>query len=103
MRWLDRLKSDMRIHDINPEMATERERWCDMVKNDDTTVIDTSHIQCMRLMTQRKHNFIMNAMNQLFFISSASTFTFTLFYGNGHNLFVQPASSRLFVRIYGVH
>ena len=43
MRWLDRLKSDIRIHDINPEIATERERWCDMVKNNDTTVIDTSH------------------------------------------------------------
>ena len=47
MRWLDRLKSDMRIHDINPEIATERERWCDMVKNNDTTVIDTSHIHTL--------------------------------------------------------
>ena len=27
MRWLDRLKSGMRIYGINPEMATDRERW----------------------------------------------------------------------------
>ena len=27
MRWLDRLKGDMRIYDINPEMATDRKRW----------------------------------------------------------------------------
>ena len=26
MRWLDGLKSDMRIYGINPEMATDRER-----------------------------------------------------------------------------
>ena len=32
MRWLDRLKSDMRIYGINPEMATDRERWAVMVK-----------------------------------------------------------------------
>ena len=37
MRWLDRLKSDMRIYGINPEMATDRERWAVMVKNVDTT------------------------------------------------------------------
>ena len=39
MRWLDRLKSDMRIYGImiNPEMATDRERWSVMVKNVDTT------------------------------------------------------------------
>ena len=35
--WLDRLKSDMRIYVINPEMATERERLAVMVKNLDTT------------------------------------------------------------------
>ena len=32
MRWLDRLKSDMGIYGINPEMATDRERWSVMVK-----------------------------------------------------------------------
>ena len=37
MRWLDRLKSDMRIYGINPEMVTDRERWAVMVKNVDTT------------------------------------------------------------------
>ena len=37
MRWLDGLKSDMRISGINPEMATDRERWAVMVKNVDTT------------------------------------------------------------------
>ena len=37
MRWLDRLKSDMRIYGINPEMATDRKRWAVMVKNVDTT------------------------------------------------------------------
>ena len=37
MRWLDRLKSDMRIYSINPEMATDREHWAVMVKNVDTT------------------------------------------------------------------
>ena len=37
MRWLDRLKSDMRTYGINPEMATDRERWAVMVKNVDTT------------------------------------------------------------------
>ena len=37
MRWLDRLKSDMRIYGINPEMATDRERWSVMVNNVDTT------------------------------------------------------------------
>ena len=37
MRCLDRLKSDMRIYVINPEMATDRERWAVMVKNVDTT------------------------------------------------------------------
>ncbi len=37
MRWLDRLKSDMRIYGINLEMATDRERWAVMVKNVDTT------------------------------------------------------------------
>ena len=37
MRWLDKLKSDMRIYGINPEMATNRERWAVMVKNVDTT------------------------------------------------------------------
>ena len=26
MRWLDRLKSDMRIYGINPELATDREK-----------------------------------------------------------------------------
>ena len=36
-RWLDRLKSDMRIYGINPEMATDRERLAVMVKNVDTT------------------------------------------------------------------
>ena len=33
MRWLDRLKSYMHIFGINPEMATDRERWAIMVKN----------------------------------------------------------------------
>ena len=39
MGWLDRLKSDMRIHGINPEMATDsdRERWAVMVKTVGTT------------------------------------------------------------------
>ena len=37
MRWLDILKSDMRIYGINPEMATDRERWAVMVKNVNTT------------------------------------------------------------------
>ena len=37
MRWLDRLKSDMLIYGINPEMATDRKRWAAMVKNVDTT------------------------------------------------------------------
>ena len=37
MRWLDILKSDMRIFGINPEMATDRKRWAAMVKNVDTT------------------------------------------------------------------
>ncbi len=37
MRWLDRLKSDMRIYGINPEVATDRERWAVMVKSVDTT------------------------------------------------------------------
>ena len=37
MRWLDRLKSDMRIYDINSDMATDRKRWAVMVKNVDTT------------------------------------------------------------------
>ena len=37
MRWLDRLKSDMRSYGINPEMATDRERWAVMVKHVDTT------------------------------------------------------------------
>ena len=37
MRWLDRLKSDMRTYGINPEMTTDRKRWAVMVKNVDTT------------------------------------------------------------------
>ncbi len=37
MRWLDRLKSDMRIYGINPEMVTDRECWSVMVKKVDTT------------------------------------------------------------------
>ena len=37
IRWLDRPKSDMRIYGINPEMATDKERWSVMVKNVDTT------------------------------------------------------------------
>ena len=37
MRWLDRLKGDMRIRDINPDMATDRKRWAVMVKKVDTT------------------------------------------------------------------
>ena len=37
MRWLDRLKGDMRIYGIKPEMATDRKRWAVMVKNVDTT------------------------------------------------------------------
>ena len=37
MRWLDRLKSDMRIYGINPEMATDRDRWAVVVKNVDST------------------------------------------------------------------
>ena len=37
MRWLDILKSDMRIFGITREMATDRERWAVMVKNVDTT------------------------------------------------------------------
>ena len=32
MRWLDRLKSGMRIHGINQEMATGRERCYVLVK-----------------------------------------------------------------------
>ena len=33
MRWLDRLKGDMRIHFCQgPEMATDRKRWAVMVK-----------------------------------------------------------------------
>ena len=36
MGSLDRLKSDMGIYGINPEMATDRERWAVMVKNVDT-------------------------------------------------------------------
>ncbi len=39
MRWLDRLKRDMHICGINPEMATDRERWSFQVKNVDTTPI----------------------------------------------------------------
>ena len=31
-RWLDRLKSDMRIYGISPEIATERDRWYVMLK-----------------------------------------------------------------------
>ena len=34
---LDQMMSDMRIHDINPEMATDRERWSVTVKNVDST------------------------------------------------------------------
>ena len=37
MRWLDRMKSDMRIYGITPGMATDREHWAVMVKNVDTT------------------------------------------------------------------
>ena len=37
MRWLDKLKNDMRIYGINPEMATDRKRWAVKVKNVDTT------------------------------------------------------------------
>ena len=37
MRWLDKLKSDMRIYGIKPEMATDRKRWAVMLKNVDTT------------------------------------------------------------------
>ena len=37
MRWLDRLESDMRIYDINPDIASDRQRWSVMVKNLDTT------------------------------------------------------------------
>ena len=37
VRWLDRLKSDMRIYGISPEMATDREHWAVMVKHVDTT------------------------------------------------------------------
>ena len=37
MRWLDRLKSDMRIYGINPEKTTDKKRWSAMVKNVDTT------------------------------------------------------------------
>ena len=37
MRWLDRLKSDIRIYGINLEMATGRERWSAMVNNVVTT------------------------------------------------------------------
>ena len=37
MRWPDRLKSDMRMYGINPQMATDRERWAVVVKNIDTT------------------------------------------------------------------
>ena len=37
MRRFDRLKSDMRIYGINPEMANDRGRWAVMVKNVDTT------------------------------------------------------------------
>ena len=37
MRWLDKLKRDMRTYGINPEMATDRERWAVIVKNVDIT------------------------------------------------------------------
>ena len=37
MRWLDRLKSDMRIYGINPEMATDTQCCSVMVKKVDTT------------------------------------------------------------------
>ena len=37
MRWLYQPKSDIRIYGINPEMATDIERWSVMVKNVDTT------------------------------------------------------------------
>ena len=34
MIWLGRMKSHMSFHAMNPEMATDRERWSVMVKND---------------------------------------------------------------------
>ncbi len=37
MRWLGRLKSDMGIYEINPDMDTDSERWSVTVKNVDTT------------------------------------------------------------------
>ena len=37
MRWLDRLKNDMRIYGTNPEMVTDGERWSLTVKNVNTT------------------------------------------------------------------
>ena len=37
MRWLDRLKIDMNIYEINAEMDTHRECWSVMVKKVDTT------------------------------------------------------------------
>ena len=40
MRWLERLKSGMRIYGIKPEMAIDRERWAVVVKHVDTTVED---------------------------------------------------------------
>ena len=39
IRWLDRLKIDMRIYGIDPEMATDKERQSVMVKNIDTTLM----------------------------------------------------------------
>ena len=39
MRWPDTLKGDMCIYGINPEMATDSERWAVMVKNVGTASI----------------------------------------------------------------
>ena len=47
--------------------------------------------------------YALRACNGLPVPSVTKTVIKTHVYWNGHNLFVQPASSRLFVRISGVH
>ena len=33
LRWMDRLKDDMKKHNIHPEWASDRESWFNMMKN----------------------------------------------------------------------
>ena len=54
MRWLDRLKRDMRIYGINAEMATDRKRWAVMLKNVDTMHPDGRRRK--RLVTVSNHD-----------------------------------------------